>query len=430
MTKAQKAHLSGGDMEAGSLRSISATHLAQIKRLDQVVTALQAEIAEVARQGSKQGKQFQLDEKLIKALKDDVWAVRGSIAQLTDTVDAIQTFEESLEARAEEEQNRTEESHRQSSPPLAPKSSKLPLASIAPALRTGQRPKPEDPSQFVEPIHVPKIEKPKDVMYIIEGDRVIRQSDGVEIPGEISAGARAVRDAYEQGREGMLTIGIAGPAQGRWAIGGSSSKWSPEGVCHLHERIPIKLAIIGMTDDAEVTAVRFTNLQTEVHDLQLWNVGIRGNPDPYIMKGIGEVGLLLLDGCWWLPHLGYISNGAMHRSGWTTSQGFDAVIVRNHKRKTDLLLEEHDFYFKGGGPGGMGSYKLGGMIALLDNELGGGNRTWFQIRPHSDSTAPGGSGTPSQEGPVLIRGNHGKDCLLYTSPSPRDRTRSRMPSSA
>ena len=26
--------------------------------------------------------------------------------------------------------------------------------------------------------------------------------------------------------------------------------------------------------------------------------------------------------------------------------------------------------------------------------------------------------------------SHPKDCLLYTSPSPRDRTRSRMPSSA
>ena len=26
--------------------------------------------------------------------------------------------------------------------------------------------------------------------------------------------------------------------------------------------------------------------------------------------------------------------------------------------------------------------------------------------------------------------DHGKTCLLYTSPSPRDRTRSRMPSSA
>ena len=37
--------------------------------------------------------------------------------------------------------------------------------------------------------------------------------------------------------------------------------------------------------------------------------------------------------------------------------------------------------------------------------------------------------------PLNIRSNHhnmwrGKSCLLYTSPSPRDRTRSRMPSSA
>ena len=30
-------------------------------------------------------------------------------------------------------------------------------------------------------------------------------------------------------------------------------------------------------------------------------------------------------------------------------------------------------------------------------------------------------------GPLLVNGEH---CLLYTSPSPRDRTRSRMPSSA
>ena len=30
----------------------------------------------------------------------------------------------------------------------------------------------------------------------------------------------------------------------------------------------------------------------------------------------------------------------------------------------------------------------------------------------------------------VIRNDDNKDCLLYTSPSPRDRTRSRMPSSA
>ena len=34
------------------------------------------------------------------------------------------------------------------------------------------------------------------------------------------------------------------------------------------------------------------------------------------------------------------------------------------------------------------------------------------------------------EAEVRIEGSVAKDCLLYTSPSPRDRTRSRMPSSA
>ena len=33
-------------------------------------------------------------------------------------------------------------------------------------------------------------------------------------------------------------------------------------------------------------------------------------------------------------------------------------------------------------------------------------------------------------GPLKDRGGHNGICLLYTSPSPRDRTRSRMPSSA
>ena len=37
-------------------------------------------------------------------------------------------------------------------------------------------------------------------------------------------------------------------------------------------------------------------------------------------------------------------------------------------------------------------------------------------------------GVRGREGPEYFR--HGGACLLYTSPSPRDRTRSRMPSSA
>ena len=40
---------------------------------------------------------------------------------------------------------------------------------------------------------------------------------------------------------------------------------------------------------------------------------------------------------------------------------------------------------------------------------------------------PGTQGAQGVQGAVGAQGNH---CLLYTSPSPRDRTRSRMPSSA
>ena len=48
-----------------------------------------------------------------------------------------------------------------------------------------------------------------------------------------------------------------------------------------------------------------------------------------------------------------------------------------------------------------------------------------------------GAGRPPQYNPIIIHGSNGMGkthllyaCLLYTSPSPRDRTRSRMPSSA
>ena len=72
------------------------------------------------------------------------------------------------------------------------------------------------------------------------------------------------------------------------------------------------------------------------------------------------------------------------------------------------------------------------------------------VRPHDDAprTLPGGSplnvavGLARLGHPVRFIGRHGQDehgqlvrehlegCLLYTSPSPRDRQKSRMPSSA
>ena len=43
-------------------------------------------------------------------------------------------------------------------------------------------------------------------------------------------------------------------------------------------------------------------------------------------------------------------------------------------------------------------------------------------------TASGGSANPTNAQGIILAA--GTTCLLYTSPSPRDRTRSRMPSSA
>ena len=49
---------------------------------------------------------------------------------------------------------------------------------------------------------------------------------------------------------------------------------------------------------------------------------------------------------------------------------------------------------------------------------------WIQTSYNTSSNTHSGGGTP-------LRGNYaGIGCLLYTSPSPRDRQKSRMPSSA
>ena len=57
----------------------------------------------------------------------------------------------------------------------------------------------------------------------------------------------------------------------------------------------------------------------------------------------------------------------------------------------------------------------------------------YTIAIHNYSQYPGLAGDAEileKRGNAYFHLNKLKDCLLYTSPSPRDRTRSRMPSSA
>ena len=65
------------------------------------------------------------------------------------------------------------------------------------------------------------------------------------------------------------------------------------------------------------------------------------------------------------------------------------------------------------------------MAELNDDRLTASNDTWSN--PHRGSDSWLGVHPYPQR---LDRGAHAFTCLLYTSPSPRDRTRSRMPSSA
>ena len=76
--------------------------------------------------------------------------------------------------------------------------------------------------------------------------------------------------------------------------------------------------------------------------------------------------------------------------------------------------------------------RLMGSDIHVESRAGQGSRFWF------DLDLPIGVLEPRREAmpfPATVTGYHGARktllvCLLYTSPSPRDRTRSRMPSSA
>ena len=54
----------------------------------------------------------------------------------------------------------------------------------------------------------------------------------------------------------------------------------------------------------------------------------------------------------------------------------------------------------------------------------------FDMTPISDGGVILGGHSASPAGGYKSENNHGNNCLLYTSPSPRDRQKSRMPSSA
>ncbi len=346
--------------------------------------------------------------KILERVKKRLAKIQAERDEALENLEELEAEEAEEIEKAEQEQAKQDDTPELRGEPIERPKRNLPPA---PPVRTGTRPEPSDPSEFVEPIVIPKLEKPTDMMYTIRQGRVHRASDGaiLEPSNMMNPGTQALRDAYEQGREGLITVGIAGRAPGEWHIGGASSMWNPNNVADIKGEIPVEMALVGLTDDAGIVGLQLTENQTECHQVQLWNLGIVGGNSSYISQVIGEQGLVLLDGCWWVAGDSMKASGNMHISGMSVGAECDGFIVRNMVIKDGLMTKEHDFYTKGGGDGGRGSYGLGGLVALIDNELGVGNRTAIQIRPHRRSKYKDPHITPPQDGPVLFRGNRVKD---------------------
>ena len=74
-------------------------------------------------------------------------------------------------------------------------------------------------------------------------------------------------------------------------------------------------------------------------------------------------------------------------------------------------------------------YLVAGDVAVV-RESASERATLHRIAPHLAQKTPYVIPTGSVRSKLMLRGASVCYCLLYTSPSPRDRTRSRMPSSA
>ena len=114
---------------------------------------------------------------------------------------------------------------------------------------------------------------------------------------------------------------------------------------------------------------------------------------------------------------------AFYGRGWKSSNAFPDGNSMHASEKADgtLHLDTAGVYHGGSWEHGVWDYKH--IKELIDN----GHLTEFYDSAETKSVSAFGTYT---DGGVTTHLWIGYDCLLYTSPSPRDRTRSRMPSSA
>lgn len=213
--------------------------------------------------------------------------------------------------------------------------------------------------------------------------------------------APAYRASHAAGHETPVTIGVWDKSAGKVHVGG---QYNPNNDFSLSIQengkwISASLEIVGLDDSCEVE-LGWSNSWGHADYIGVFNVGIRGPNDSFIIRANDGIGLLVVDGCWWLPNMkapGIPSNHAsgMHIDNW------DTLIWRNHKFRGVLptdpgtLFQEHSGYLKSC----VGDPDNDGGTWIVGNNLKGGNRTGFQIRPDA-------LGSARPRGPIVIANNY------------------------
>ena len=237
--------------------------------------------------------------------------------------------------------------------------------------------------------------------------------------------AANVREAYRAsiaaGHEKPITFGVYDNA-GKAVVGG---QWNPDAPHSITRKLEdgtwsedIQVEFLGLDDSCEVRLGWGRSWGYGSH-VGAFNIGLRGGNDSFIIRANDGVGTLIIDGCYWLPHVredGTPQNhaSALHVDKWKT------FVWRRHKYRglepsdPGTLVREHSVYFKSC----VGDPAEGGGTWIVSNDLRGGNRTGFQLRPQPTGTY----GNPRPRGPIVIAYNfadgygwdHGSDGASYS----------------
>tara|TARA_R110002096_G_C14661938_1_gene728437 strand:- start:29834 stop:31321 length:1488 start_codon:yes stop_codon:yes gene_type:complete len=265
--------------------------------------------------------------------------------------------------------------------------------------------RPPQPSTDVRAPAEPEIRKPRrrDFKYNAETNETEALSDHAKslrtgnFRGQYSM-AKALK-AYMTAHPGLLpVVGVHGKMPEKHPLVIGKSQWGssdPRGA--WHETHPLNAVFIGETPDAEIKlGIGGGGGHGDIDQLGVWDLGIRGGSDSFIIRQLAKVNAFLMDGCWWLTNEEFTGN-QMHGSGMHFGEGYDFFVWRNHQFK-GALLAQHLFYDKAG-PGRRGTW-------LIGNDLKGGNRTGSQRRPHPDVGSIYGQGGSEPDGLYYAARNH------------------------